>query len=250
MTQSPYQPPYPPPPGGNYPTGFDYYQPPQSDPLTPARRASTTMYVVGGLMLLGAMCFGGIVALLPELMQNPQFSKAMSQTPGATPEMIKMALIGATVIAAIVGVATIVLAAFVRRGGLGSIITSMVLATLVALFLARELAGMFVRGRQLPQAELCLTSCMFIVPLALLLVLLVFLIQAAKSAGRVKAIREQYTQQYWQYAYQQQAYQQQAQNPVHHPPPLQPPTRPESPIYPPPSPPPPPERGGPSDPTV
>ena len=212
--QGPYQPPYPPPP-----MGFDYYAPQQADPLAPARRASTTMYVIGGLILLAATCFGVTLAMLPELMKQPEFAQTMAQTPGFTPEHLRIGLVAMTAISGVLGLCTVLLAVFVRRGGRGAVITSLVLASLVVLFLAFQLVTIVASAGQMPPPALALSGCFFVLPLVLFALLLTFLIQANRAAGQVKAMREQYTQQYWQYAYQQQQYQQPQGYPQQMPPP-------------------------------
>jgi hypothetical protein len=63
----------------------------------------------------------------------------------------------------------------------------------------------------------------FIIPTVLLVLLLIWLIQAARNSGQIAAAQSQYQAQYWQYEQQRQAYSQ------HYPPPNQPPAPPSGP---------------------
>src|SRR5438128_18031 len=125
MSQQPsyQQPPYPP-----YPTSFDYYQPTE-DPLTPARRASMLMFFVGGMVLVGGFCCIGFGAALPNLLQQqPELAQQMSAMGNFPPNEIQTAMIVLGAMSLIVGIAMIVLGRFVCNGGLGAILTAIVLA--------------------------------------------------------------------------------------------------------------------------
>ena len=194
---SPYQPPTPP----NFPGGFDPYNP---GPLLPARRASVLLYVLGALGILSAACCIGSGVMLPRMLADKpdMFRELQQQMPGVTTEFIRTALFifGALTLLAAMGM--IVLAPFVRQGSKGATIGAMILAIGAALFLVVQLIGALVR----PSAQGFMGACMMLVPLVLFASLIVCLIQALGSSGRVEALRQQYAQQYWQSAYQQQMY--------------------------------------------
>lgn len=95
------------------------------------------------------------------------------------------------------GLAFIVLAAFVRRGGLPSIIISVVL---IVVMLIGSILPLFDPTGVAP--GLCFTALVIVA----LGTLLAMLIAAARASGRVTAARQQYQAQYWQYQQNMQAY--------------------------------------------
>ncbi len=219
--QSPYQPP------SGY-SNFDYSQP---DLLAPARRASLMMFILGGLALLSSFCCAGAGAMVPQLMQQPDFAQRMQNVPGATPTLLRAVFIFMGVLSLAAAIAMVILGVFVRRGGKGSIVTSIVLCVLTMFLMLVYLVGAVLQGGQ----EVIGGVCMAIVPIVLLVVLIVMLVAALQAADKVAAHR--YSVQYWQHA-QQQAYAQQAgygylPPPPQEQPPLPPPTSPPNPPEPP-----------------
>jgi len=208
LSQWPYQPP------GQVPQYYAY----GSDPLAAARRAAVMMFVMGGLMAVGALCFGGIGLAGPE-----QLLAQMVQQAGdaeVTTEIMRLGLLAVAVAATIGSVAMIVLGVFVRRGVVGATITSIVITgiflALALLNAATTLPGV---GARRGGAHLAGAICgALFVPL-LLGLLLTWLAQALKGARQMAQVRQQYHAAYWQY-YQQQ---QQAAPP---PPPMGPPPPP------------------------
>jgi hypothetical protein len=99
-----------------------------------------------------------------------------------------------------------VLAVFVRGGSKAAIIISLVLASLVELFLGLQIAIGVFQATQMHSQDAAVGSCIFVVIFALFALMILFLIQAMRASDQVRA--QQYAMQYWQYA-QQQAYQQQ-----------------------------------------
>jgi len=188
---------------------FNYYQPaypaPQ-DPLAPARRASILMYILGGLVLLGGGCCIGVGILLPSLIeQQPELGAAISNVPGATEQLVQVAFVVFGILTLFLGVAQIILARFVSRGGKGAVITSIIVSILMGLFLLFGVVQNAFNSAQKP-AERGMGVCMMCVPLAMLALLIVWLFQAFAAAGRVANIQQQYAQQYWQYYQRQQQY--------------------------------------------
>ena len=235
---SPYTPPPVPP---NYGYDFNYYQPP--DVLGPARRASVIMFVVGGLLALGGLCCGAVGAVVPldqVMSQNP----ALAGRPGVTPELMKVAVIVMGVLALLFGVALLVLGYFVRGGGMGAVVTSIVLVGIAVLLGGlMVVSALFELGSTGGGPQLFAGMCIYILPLALLVALLVQLIAAARMAPRVALAKGQQQQLLWQYQQQQQMY----QAGYTAPPPPQPP--PPYPPMPPSAPPDDPSRGDPHGPT-
>jgi hypothetical protein len=209
---SPYTPPGPHAPGGY---NFDYYQPAAgSDPLGPARRASSLMYGLGGFIAAGGLCCAGVGAMLPQMLaQQPELlDEIAASAPGITPEFFQWIFVGLGALGLVVGIAMLVLAYFVRGGGLAPIVTAIVLTVLMTLYLLLNLvltlvglAGGGAAGAG-GAGQAMLGLCFVIVPLGLFGLLLTWLIQAARSAGQVRAQREQQQAQFWQYQQQQHAY--------------------------------------------
>jgi len=212
MSQYPPPPPYPPsqqqqqPQQPGYGYDFSYYQPQQQDPLAPARRASVLMFILGGLIVLPSFCCGAMGLALPGMMaQQPGLFSEMSAA-GMTPEALQVTLVVVAGVALFIGVAMIVLGRFVRGGGIGPVVTSIVLVALIAIYLLLNGLGAVVLPNMTPPQKV-LGCAMSVFGLAILGVLLLWLIQAAKAASRVATMKSQYQQQYWQYQQQQQMYQ-------------------------------------------
>lgn len=187
--------PYPPPYG---------YAPYGPDPQAPARRAGMLMFVLGVLAMLGGIClfgFGWAYPLDKLAPEQVQIFQQVEQDTGISPWKIFIAM---GVIMTLPALAMLILGLFVRRGGLGSIVTSLVLVGLLILVDAfYVLVGILqvIRGQEGALAGLC----MMIVPLVLLAVLLVMLIQAARNAGQVRSAR-QYAHPHWPQPYPQGLY--------------------------------------------
>ena len=218
MTQYPYTPPT------QYAAGYDYYQ---SDPLAPARRAGLLMYILGGIVLLSGFCCIGMGQALPKLMaEQPEAFVGLEQIPEATPQLLQRTLYIFSGIIFVGGVGMIVLGRFVRAASKGAIITSIVIAILAVLLLGIWLLGAAPTLLSPPGVH-SLGLCMLVVPIALFVLLIVWLFGAMRGVDR--AMASSYAMQYWQYAQQQQAYAQgQYPAPPQTPPPTPPPPPPDS----------------------
>src|SRR5262245_38664143 len=97
MSQYPYQ--YPAPSPLGYPSADPY-----ASLLGAVKRAAIATFVVGGLSLLGALCFGGIGLAAPEEMLGPMVESAGD--PNVTPGILR---IGLVVIAILILVFSLVL---------------------------------------------------------------------------------------------------------------------------------------------
>ena len=106
------------------------------------------------------------------------------------------------------GTALLVLGYFVRGGGMGPVVTSIVLVGLAVLFGGlMVVSALFELGRGGAGPQLFAGMCMYVIPLVLLIVLLAQLIAAARKAPQVAMAKSQQQQLYWQYQQQQQMYQ-------------------------------------------
>src|SRR5262249_54838695 len=97
--------------------------------------------------------------------------------------------------------AYILIGIFVRRGGLGWVISGIVLSVLTILYLMLNVGASLVQG-----AGGIAGACFSLLPLGLFGLLLVFLIQATRSAGRMRLLQMQYQAQYMQYQQMMQQY--------------------------------------------
>jgi hypothetical protein len=214
----------------SYPPTFDYYQP--AGGSSHARRASVMMYVIGALVLLSGFCCLGMGAMVPKLAQRPDFARTIHSIPNMTPALFQAGMLVMGVIAAIIGIAYIVLGIFVGKASGPAIITAIVLSILCELLLLLYAAAVFTKQGS-PAA-----ICFLVVPLVLIGVLLSWLFQAQKSPRRGNMPAD-YANQYWQYYQQQQNQGMGPYVPPAPPPQMFPPPQPPPPQNPPVPPPPP-----------
>lgn len=201
MSQYPYNAPQPMPYGG-----YGYYQNPLDTLLAPAKRASIFMFIMGGLMLpcgllMGLVSFAdfsqltGPQAAQLELLED-EFSKLGWSVKGF------FQILGALFL--VPGLILIVLGVMVRRGGMGSIITSIILCCLMALLAGfGTISGVLQAGQG---GQAILGACIWGGILALLIITLVFLFQAARNSGQLSNYRAQYQNQLYMAQQNQQMY--------------------------------------------
>jgi hypothetical protein len=162
--------------------------------LAPARRAGLLMIVLGALNLLCGICGGVMVAGadFEQILAQQELPPEVELTPG----VLQGLAIGMLVVGLAAGIGAIVLGLLVRRGASVPVILSLVLTALVVLVLAFLIvAG---TAAALMQGMAPTPICIWIIPLVLSILLLVWLIQAARNAGQIKAWQQQYQAQYWQ----------------------------------------------------
>lgn len=152
----------------------------------PARRASVLMFVLSALMFLFAGCMGiaGNYPLekLPAETRDVmnQLDKQMLTETGVG---ISTALKIFTGLILAPSVIMVMLAIFVRSGKRGWVVASLVLSLLILGVLALQMLGGLSRG-QGGVANLC----MLLVPASLFVLLIVWLLQAYKAAGRAAVL--------------------------------------------------------------
>jgi hypothetical protein len=202
MTQQQQPPPYPYPP---YPSPYAppqaaayYAQPPAETLLAPARRAGILMIVLGALMFLFAACVAVIGALIPNMRTQPEIQDAIAkleaQLGGQVSVQTLFVVMG--VVLTVISVLYIVAGAFARRGGMGAAVTSLVLASLVLLYLVFNGVGSLLMPGGAGAA------CFSLLIAGIHVLLVVWLIQAIRASTRVKLLQmqqAQYAAQYWQY---------------------------------------------------
>jgi hypothetical protein len=175
--------------------GYGYYpQDPVAALLAPARRASVMMFILAApLVLCGA--FMGLIAAVVKNADPAQLSaeqsaqlQAIEQKLAPMGVTLAGALTAFTVITLVIGVLLIVLGVAVRRGGMGSVVGSIIVCCLLGLFAGLSVFGGIAEAAK-GQVEGFIGMCFWGVALVLLVVALVSLFQAARNAGQVAAYR-------------------------------------------------------------
>jgi hypothetical protein len=193
VSQYPYPPQQPPPP--QVPYGYGYYpNDPLNTLLAPAKRASVFMFIMCGFMI---PC-GLLVSLLAGILKGVDRSQlpidqqaAMAQAEqqfsglGLSMPAILMVL-GITSL--IFGILLLVLAVFVRRGGIGAAVASIIFCCLLVLVAGLSVAGGVIEASQ-GESKALAGSCLWGVFLIMLICTVVFLFQAARNSGKVNAFR-------------------------------------------------------------
>jgi hypothetical protein len=250
--------PYPQQPPPHVPYGYGYYpNDPLNTLLAPAKRASVFMFVMCGFMIPCGLLFSLFAGILKGMDrsqlppdQQATFSQLEQQFSGLGVTLSGV-LMAAGIVMLIFGILLLVLGVFVRRGGLGAAVASIILCCLLVLIAGLSVAGGFMEASQ-GQSQGFAGICLWGVLLVMLICTLVFLFQAARNSGKVSAFRmagyaamqQQYAagagQQYGAHPSQQpQAWQQPGVGPWGQPawPPQQPPPQQQQQNWPPPAPP-------------
>jgi hypothetical protein len=188
--------------------------------LRPARRASWLMFVLGGILLALGACCVGVGALAPWDQLPPESLAQMQQMESQAGVSVSALMIVMGVLSGLPGLVLLVLGFFVRSGGLGSLITALVVTALMLLVLLAMLLNAIVHaasgGAGVVDAAAGIGFVLLI--LAAFGLLLAWLIQAIRQSGKIAAARQAHQMQYWQ-AMQQQAYHQIPPPPAPAPPP-------------------------------
>jgi hypothetical protein len=199
---SQYPSPYTPPP---WQMNYGYNAQPQ-DLSRNSRRASTLMFILGGLILLLGSC-NAISSLVVPAEVALQRQREMFPTNSPMPfsaETMKAISVGSAVVMMLVGAGLVSLGTGVRRGGRGSTVTALVLGSILLVFLGLVTLLSLLAGLAVPL--LFSVSCVA-GPAAAMVGLLVFwLIGAMRASANWSAAQQQYQAQYWQYQQNMQQY--------------------------------------------
>jgi hypothetical protein len=200
MSQDPHLPPGSPPQPPGYSPGSHPLVAAPMDPLGPARRASTLMYVLGALGIACGLCVGAVFRMPLEQMAAQQ-GRALPQLPqGVTYAQLAGVATVFGVIAVVVSLVLLIVATYVRRGSSTAILIGMALtAVLLVVFVLQT--GRALQDRQAGEILFSL------VPLVAFGMLMAFLRQARRAGAYLRQAQAAYQAQYWQYLQQQQAYQ-------------------------------------------
>lgn len=204
-----------PPPSPQQPMYSGYVPPPQSpeELLAPARRAGTLMIVLGVL----AVAFGLLAAYqanhfdvsaagTPDLQRKLQQQIDQFEQLGL-PFRTLMLIFAALPLAA--GAIIGGLGFFVRGGALGWVITAIIVGGGLILIVGFMLLAGLIQGAMMGGPVMIVgAACFYGIPFVLLVVLMIWLIQAARGAGRLAAMRQAYYAGAWQAQQNQEAYRQ------------------------------------------
>jgi hypothetical protein len=171
------------------------------------------LWALGGLIVVGALCCGGLGAILPSAQlqaeQRAQFQKIESELGFSLTAL----LVGMAIGLLVLGLITLVMGFVARGGTLGRVIAALVFNCIVVLVLAFFIVMGVVTGGgpgSKGGVDMIVGICVWLVPLALYVLALVWLIQAARNASSVAAMQAEgqamYQAQYWQYQQGQQGY--------------------------------------------
>ena len=225
MSQNPS--PYSPPPAD--PRGPVPYGAMTRDPLQSARNASVLMMVLGILMLIYGLCngIGSLATNSDEFARQMQMFNKDQPPPVSLQTMRTMAAVFSGLVL-VLAIFMLVSSPYVRRGGTTAITVSLVGVSAIVGLLGLCTLIMVITGFAMPIAFAL--ACVLVIPTALFGLLLVWLIQARRGSGHIRAIQTQYQQQYlmYQQAMQQYCASQASDTVTPFSPPPAPPTSPES----------------------
>jgi len=174
------------------------------------------MFILAGLMIPCGAIMGLVAAVLgkADLSQLPpetaaQFQKLEEQLSGMGVSLSGL-FMATSLVMVVVGLTMLILGIVVRRGGMGSVVTSIIVCCLLSLVAVLSvLSGMMgaSQGR-----DVLAPTCIWGVFLAVLIFTLVSLFQAAKNSGQLNAYQMGYQAQFQQYQQQNYPPSQQPQN--------------------------------------
>ena len=220
MSQYPQYPQYPPPYSPTPPGYGGYAQPSPDQLLAPARRAGILMIVLGVLFVLAGLCLAFVSRMLdhPDFTSQPGYLEMKQQmdqieAQAGTSVQTVMLIMGAIPLA--LGALLGGLGFAVRGGGLVPVVLSIALTGLLLLLVGLIVLGGLLQGAVGNPAQLLGVLCFYGSPFLMLVLLMVWLVQAARASSQIAAARQQYQAQVWQYQQQQQNYLQNAGQPQH-----------------------------------
>jgi hypothetical protein len=176
--------------------------------LRPARRASWMMIILAILLGLAGTCCLGFGTLTPWGRLPPESLTQMHELEAQSGVSMKTLFIMSSVVALVPALLLGVIGYFVRRGSITAIVMGILLDGLILLLLMIVLLNALAAaagGKPLDAATGLLMFSIFFVAFGLLLV---WLIQAARTSGRLGEAKLAQQARNWQAYQQQQAYQQ------------------------------------------
>jgi len=210
--------------------------------LDPFRRASTLMFILAALGMACGLLVGIVAVTTPWRQLPPELAKTVQRMESEYQMPAKTAFLTFAVLSLLPSLLLATCGWYVRKGSKGATYTSIALAGLMLLFVGLNLLAGLAQSASSPQgvAGVLPVMCAAVVLGAVFVLLLNWLIQAARNVAPLRAAQSQY----WHYMRQQQQYAQPsgigyvtppASLPTHTPP-TTPPAEPQAPAAPPPPP--------------
>ena len=168
------------------------------------------LIVLGVLMGVCGVGCTGIGAAAP---WDQVVAQAQQMQPGMQPmdpEKTRTQMVWTGVVSLVAGIVSIVMGIFVRKQNMVATTVGIVLVGLFVLYLLGNIVGTLFLGGVLGPGMILLGECVLVLTAVVAVWLLVWLIQAARSASAIRVSQSQMQMQYWQMMQmQQQQYQQQ-----------------------------------------
>ncbi len=197
----------------------DYFPPPPPGPqaspeelLGPARRAGTLMMAVGVLAVLSGLCFAYQAnrfdaAELPAEIRT-QMEQQIRTVEAQLGASFRTLMLVVAAVPLLVGAVTGAVGLYVRNGGLATIVIGIVSAAIMLLAVGFALLAGLIQGAAMGPAVLVVSVCFYGVPFAMLLLLMLWLVQAARVAPRLEEARRRQQARQWQSEQRQEAFRQ------------------------------------------
>src|SRR4051794_20268969 len=183
------------------------YPPPTSgyeDPLSPAKRASILMIVLGALMLLYGLCNGMSTFIIDNAQLEKQMNMFSKEPSPFSPQTMRTITVIFSALVMGVGIFMLSTAGPVRRGSSLAITIALIGVIILCAVLGLFTVVMALAGFVMPAAFVGVCVCA--IPTALFGLLLVWLFQASRAGGRIQLMQAQYQAQYMQYQQMMQQY--------------------------------------------
>ena len=212
---------YPPYPQYSYPSQpmYGYAADPRRELLGPARRASVMMFIVAALMLACGMCFGA-VGLVPLEGMEAEQREPLERIESELGMSIKTIAGVAAAMMLVPGLLMGAMGFFVRGGGIAAVVISLILSLLIGVVLLLAAINGITNVMRDPSAAGGV--CVIAIPLVLIVMSIVWLIQALRNAPRLSELQAGMQGAYWQSMQQRQQYGGDFWQPPPPPPPPQP----------------------------
>jgi hypothetical protein len=187
--------------------GPSYYSGDPYDELSaPAKRAGTLLIIIGAIGLMCGICVGVVGSRFDPEQFPPEHAQRIQEMEEQIGGPVTVMSLRFALIAGLPSLAMLIMGIFVYRSATWAIYGSLVLVGIVLVFVAANVLGsLYMLARQ-PDVQSIIGVCLTAVMLALFVLLMAWLIQAARKASELKAAQRDYAAQYWQYAHQQQMY--------------------------------------------
>ena len=192
---SQYPSPYAPPP---YVGGMNYYSGGGGDPRGPYRRAGVLLILLGAMGLLLGLCVTASLAMVPFDQVIAQSGMPPEALNGASPQTLKIVALTAFGLIALAGLVFVLLGVFVFRASRGAAIGAAVVSGLALGLGALWLLSAFVAAATQHIPQMAMAICVFCIPMLLLILTMVFLVQALRAGNVQQMTQQQYLAQMWQ----------------------------------------------------